>query len=163
MLIRDPREVVASYVRTRAAVAADDIGLPQQVRLYDELAAAGPAPPVIDAADFLRRPEPYLRALCDHAGVDFTDRMLSWPPGPRASDGVWGRHWYASVWASTGFAAYRPRDTPPRRPARRRRRGGPSALRPPPRAPLGAVTGASQRARQSSVTGRSASASTMPP
>ena len=108
LLIRDPREVVASYVRSRAEVTVDDVGLPQQVRLYEELAAAGPPPPVIDAADFLRAPEAHLRALCDHAGVAFTDRMLSWPPGPRATDGVWGRYWYDAVWASTGFAPYRP-------------------------------------------------------
>jgi hypothetical protein len=109
LLIRDPREVVASYARTRRGPAVADLGLLQQVALYDELVAAGTPPPVLDAADVLRRPEPYLRALCDHAGVRFTDRMLAWPPGPRASDGVWGRHWYASVRASTGFAAYRPR------------------------------------------------------
>ena len=35
--------------------------------------------------------------------------MLSWPPGPRDTDGVWGRYWYDAVWASTGFAPYRPR------------------------------------------------------
>jgi hypothetical protein len=34
--------------------------------------------------------------------------MLSWPAGPRDSDGVWASYWYASVHASTGFAAYRP-------------------------------------------------------
>jgi hypothetical protein len=110
MLIRDPREVVASYVRARADVTADDIGLRQQVRLYDELAAAGTPPPVIDARDFLRRPEPHLRAMCDHVGVEFSPRMLAWPPGPRDSDGVWGRHWYEAVWRSTGFAGYRPRE-----------------------------------------------------
>lgn len=111
LLIRDPREVVASYTRSRRDVTVDDIGLPQQVRLYDDLAAAGAPPPVLDARDVLLRPEPYLRALCDHAGVPFTDRMLSWPPGPRTSDGVWGRYWYATVWESTGFAEYNPRDT----------------------------------------------------
>jgi hypothetical protein len=109
LLIRDPAEVVGSYVRSRATVTADDIGLPQQVRLYDDLAAAGALPPVVDARDFLLAPEPYLRALCAHAGVDFTDRMLAWPPGPRDSDGVWGRYWYDAVWRSTGFDAYRPR------------------------------------------------------
>ena len=56
LLIRDPREVVASYVRSRAEVTAEDVGLPQQVRLYEELAAAGSPPPVIDAGDFLREP-----------------------------------------------------------------------------------------------------------
>ena len=108
LLIRDPREVVASYVRARRDVAAEDIGLPQQARLHDELAAVGRPPPVIDAGDFLARPEAYLRALCAHVGVAFTDRMLAWAPGPRDTDGVWGRHWYAAVWASTGFAPPRP-------------------------------------------------------
>lgn len=112
LLIRDPREVVASYVRSRAEVTAEDLGLRQQVELYDELVAAGTPPPVIDARDFLLHPEPYLRAMCRHAGVEFTqltDRMLAWPPGPRDSDGVWGRYWYDAVWRSTGFAEYRPR------------------------------------------------------
>jgi hypothetical protein len=104
MLIRDPREVVASYVRSRATVTPEDTGLPQQARLHDEL-----SPPVLDAADVLRRPEPYLRALCDYVDVEFTPRMLRWPAGPRDSDGVWGRYWYEAVWRSTGFAEYRPR------------------------------------------------------
>jgi hypothetical protein len=103
LLIRDPREVVASYIKSRASVTADDIGLPQQVALYDELSAAGVAPPIIDAGDFLRNPQGYLRALCDWLGIDFSERMLHWPKGPRASDGVWAPHWYAHVWESTGF------------------------------------------------------------
>jgi hypothetical protein len=109
LLIRDPREVVASYVRSRATVTPDDIGLPQQVRLFEKLAASGEPPPVIDAGDFLRDPEGYLRALCAMVGVEFTDRMLSWPPGPRDSDGVWAPYWYAAVWRSTGFEPYRER------------------------------------------------------
>lgn len=109
LLIRDPREVVASYLKGRAIVTADDIGLPQQVRLYDELRAAGAAPLVIDSADLLRSPERYLRALCAHLGLPFTERMLSWPPGPRDTDGVWAPYWYDAVWRSTGFAEHRPR------------------------------------------------------
>lgn len=109
LLIRDPREVVASYVKSRAEVAADDIGLRQQVELYDELAAAGEVPPVIDSGDFLRAPEAHLRALCDWLGIDFSERMLRWPRGPRASDGIWAPHWYAHVWESTGFEVPEPR------------------------------------------------------
>jgi hypothetical protein len=37
--------------------------------------------------------------------------MLSWPRGPRESDGIWAPHWYAAVWASTGFAPWRRRET----------------------------------------------------
>jgi hypothetical protein len=36
--------------------------------------------------------------------------MLRWPSGPRASDGIWAPHWYAHVWASTGFEAQAPRE-----------------------------------------------------
>ena len=106
LLIRDPAEVVASYVRSRADVVAEDIGLVQQSELYDQL---GADVPVIDAADFLRDPEGYLRWLCDYIDVEFTDRMLHWPAGPRASDGVWAPYWYSAVLASTGFEPYRPR------------------------------------------------------
>lgn len=110
LLIRDPREVVASYIRSREQVTADDIGLPQQTMLYDEWTAAGGPPRVIDAADFLQDPAGFLRGLCDLVGVGFDDAMLHWPPGPRDTDGVWGPWWYESVWASTGFTAYHPRD-----------------------------------------------------
>ena len=103
LLIRDPREVVASYVKSRASVTAEDIGLPQQVALYEQLCQAGVPPPVIDAGDFLRAPEAHLRALCDWLGIAFTDRMLHWSQGPRDSDGIWAPHWYARVWQSTGF------------------------------------------------------------
>jgi hypothetical protein len=106
LLIRDPAEVVSSYVRSRASVVAADIGLVQQRELYELL---GPATPVIDAADFLRDPQAYLQWLCDYVDVPFSADMLSWPAGPRESDGVWAPHWYASVWASTGFEPYRPR------------------------------------------------------
>jgi Sulfotransferase domain len=106
LLIRDPAEVVASYVRSRSDVVAEDIGLVQQAELYDQL---GADVPVIDSADFLRDPEGYLRWLCDYAGVEYTDRMLRWPAGPRESDGVWAKYWYDAVIASTGFEPYRPR------------------------------------------------------
>jgi hypothetical protein len=109
-LIRDPTEVVASYVRARESCEPDDIGLPQQQRMMAHWDAAGQSPPVIDAGDFLRDPEGYLRWLCEWLGIDFTDRMLSWPAGPRDSDGVWAPHWYAAVRRSTGFEPWRPRE-----------------------------------------------------
>jgi hypothetical protein len=106
LLIRDPAEVVSSYVRSRSSVAPDDIGVLQQLELREQL---GDEVPVIDAADFLGDPSAYLSWLCDYAGVDFTPAMLSWPAGPRESDGVWAPYWYDAVLASTGFEPYRPR------------------------------------------------------
>lgn len=107
MLIRDPAEVVASYVRARATCQADDIGLPQQAWLLDLWDEAETEVPILDARDFLGAPERHLRWLCDWLEIAFSDRMLSWPPGPRSSDGVWAPHWYASVWASTAFEPWR--------------------------------------------------------
>jgi hypothetical protein len=110
LLIRDPAEVVASYVRSREACEPEDIGLLQQQWLLDRWRALDHEVPVIDSADFLRDPETHLRWQCDWLGIDFTDRMLSWPAGPRDSDGVWAPHWYDAVLSSTGFAPYRPRE-----------------------------------------------------
>lgn len=110
-LIREPAQVIASYAAVRSAPTLDDLGLPQQWRLFAHVSErSGAVPPVIDAADLLQDPPAVLRALCTRLGVEFSDRMLSWPPGPRASDGVWAAHWYGAVERSTGFAPYRPHD-----------------------------------------------------
>ena len=106
LLIRDPAEVVASYVRSREACEPDDIGLLQQERLMDAFPAGTP---VIDAGDFLRDPEAFLRWLCGWLDIEFTERMLHWPAGPRVSDGVWAPYWYAAVQRSTGFEPWRQR------------------------------------------------------
>jgi hypothetical protein len=110
VLIRDPREVVASYIKSRQQVTAFDIGTEQQLTLYDEIASFGTDPIVIDSADFLRDPRRYLEALCARNALPFDDAMLSWSSGQRDTDGVWGEYWYDAVWRSTGFEPYRPRD-----------------------------------------------------
>ena len=111
LLIRDPAEVVASYVRSRETCEPADIGVLQQVRLLEVLDQSPDGrPPVIDAGDFLRDPETHLRWWCDWLGLEFTDRMLHWPAGPRESDGVWAPHWYDAVLRSTGFEPWRPRE-----------------------------------------------------
>ncbi len=109
-LIRDPREVLASYARTRSNPTAHDLGFPQQLEIFERVRdRTGRVPPVLDTRDILENPRRMLRLLCDAVGVPFSDAMLSWPPGPRATDGPWAEHWYASVEQSTGFAPYRPR------------------------------------------------------
>ena len=110
-LIRDPREVLASYLKSRPHATAEDIGVLQEAALYDEIAArTGTAPPVIDADEFLKAPESHLRALCTLLQIPFTDRMLHWPAGPRDSDGIWAPYWYDAVLKSTGFERWRERD-----------------------------------------------------
>ncbi|BBK43363.1 branched chain amino acid aminotransferase [Allostella vacuolata] len=108
-LIRDPRAVIASYVRSREAVALDDLGYAVQAELFDrECRRTGRTPAVVDAADLLADPAGALGALCRALEVPWDPAMLSWPVGPRDSDGVWAPHWYASVWRSTGWGPPRP-------------------------------------------------------
>jgi hypothetical protein len=102
-LIRDPRSLLASYARVRSAPTLSDLGLRQQAWLFEEFGG-----PVIDSADLLAQPEAGLRGLCAALGVPFSASMLSWPAGPRASDGVWAPYWYDSVWRSTGFTPVTP-------------------------------------------------------
>jgi len=76
----------------------------QQNAIFEEVAdRLGRAPPVVDTADVLADPSGVLGGLCERLGIAFDPAMLSWRPGPRASDGVWAPAWYKNVWASTGF------------------------------------------------------------
>ncbi|WP_259444722.1 sulfotransferase-like domain-containing protein [Neotabrizicola shimadae] len=103
-LIRHPARVVASYARKRENPTLDDIGFVQQAELFDQVAdRLGRAPVVIDSADIRDDPKGRLAALCSALGIAFTDRMLSWPAGPKPYDGAWAPHWYNAVHASTGF------------------------------------------------------------
>jgi hypothetical protein len=112
-LIRDPRAMLVSLDKVTPNPSVLDTGLPQQLELFESMrATTGVAPPVIDARDVLAAPEPMLRALCRALQVEFSADMLAWPPGRRATDGIWAPHWYASVEASTGFQPYRERDEP---------------------------------------------------
>lgn len=110
-LLRDPREVLLSYSQKREQVTLEDIGVPQQLALYRQIREVqSSAPLVVDAGDFLRQPREYLNAMCEYVGIPFDESMLSWPAGRRASDGVWSEHWYDSVWKSTGFKEWQPRE-----------------------------------------------------
>ncbi len=107
-LLRRPEAVLASYVEKRSDVTLEEIGLPQQLELFERVAdRAGEAPPVLDGADVLRKPHAALRALCERCGVVFDTAMLAWPAGPRDTDGVWAPAWYDKVIQSTGFGAAR--------------------------------------------------------
>lgn len=112
-LIRDPAEVVASYVQKMPQIDADAIGIERQAELFDEISdITGRPPAVIDSNDVLRNPASVLGQLCDYLGVDFQAReMLHWPRGRRAADGIWASHWYQSVEDSTGFGDYTPGET----------------------------------------------------
>jgi len=107
-LIRDPAEVIASYLRKNEDMSFEDLGFGQQAEIFDWVRDhSGRIPPVIDARDVLQDPERTLSLLCAAIGIEFDPAMLSWSPGLRPTDGVWAKHWYHEVAQSTGFAPYR--------------------------------------------------------
>jgi hypothetical protein len=112
-LIRDPAEVIASYVRKSDNPSLDDLGFVQQAEIFDWIREHSEnIPPVIDADDILKDPKQMLSLLCQAVGVEFDSAMLSWPAGLRETDGVWAKHWYGEVARSTGFQPYKQKAVP---------------------------------------------------
>jgi hypothetical protein len=110
-LIRDPREVILSYIRKNSDPELEDLGFVQQCQIFDFVRErTGSIPPVIDADDVLKNPERILRLLCEAVGVEFDKAMLHWPLGLRETDGAWAKHWYDAVARSTSFEPYKPRE-----------------------------------------------------
>ncbi|MFL6596033.1 MAG: HAD family hydrolase [Chthoniobacterales bacterium] len=106
-LIRDPAAVIFSYMKKNHEPAIEDLGFEQQHEIFEfTRTSTGKIPPVIDARTVQKDPARTLRLLCDAVGLDFSESMLSWPAGRRATDGIWAKHWYEEVERSTGFAPY---------------------------------------------------------
>ena len=103
-LIREPHAMVVSLGEKLQGFDLLATGLPQQVEIFEHVVrTTGRLPPVIEAADLLANPDAMLREFCRVLGVPFSDRMLWWPAGRRATDGVWAKYWYERVESSTGF------------------------------------------------------------
>ena len=103
-LIEDPVYVLARYKPSDGPLSISDLGLPQQLSMFDYIADKfGKTPPVVDAADIRKNPAEMLRKLCVTLGISFDEAMLSWPAGSRATDGA-GAPWrFSNIEASTGF------------------------------------------------------------
>ena len=106
ILIRDPQEVMLSFSKKYEITSISQLGYPQQMDLFKLLTDMGSPPLIIDASDVLKNPDKALKMLCRKLDIPFFTEMLNWPAGRRESDGIWSRHWYGSVEASTGFHPY---------------------------------------------------------
>jgi hypothetical protein len=110
-LIRDPREVILSYIKKNPEPMLEDLGFVQQQKIFDFVRdQTDSIPAIIDAKDVLRDPEHTLHLLCHTIGVEFDSAMLSWPAGLRDTDGIWAKYWYDDVVRSTSFQPYKPRE-----------------------------------------------------
>ncbi|MFP5331551.1 MAG: sulfotransferase family protein [Acidimicrobiia bacterium] len=112
ILTRDPHDMLRSYAAVVDTPTAHDTGYPQNAALYDDLLSRGQDPIVIDSTLTLTDPASVLRQVCERLGIRFDPAMLRWQAGPRPEDGIWAKHWYASVHRSTGFGPPRRHDGP---------------------------------------------------
>jgi hypothetical protein len=110
-LLRHPNDVLSSYLRKHPRATPEDLGFPQQVKLFNRIRErTGEIPPILESKDILINPEVMLKKLCMALAVPFDTAMLAWPEGYRDSDGIWAEHWYNRVILSTGFSEYKPKE-----------------------------------------------------
>ncbi len=112
-LIRNPKQLIASFAQVISNPTLQDIGLKEEADLLTYVEQTGDhAPIVIDSNQILPDPEEGLRKLCEDLTIPFQSEMLSWKKGPIPEDGVWATYWYHNVHNSTGFAKQPTSDRP---------------------------------------------------
>jgi len=102
-LIRNPKQIIASYAQVIEKPTMRDIGIEYQYNLFENLRSIGSNPIVLDSGLLLENPEVVLKKLCGALEIPFQSNMLHWKAGPKQYDGVWAPYWYANVHKSTGF------------------------------------------------------------
>jgi hypothetical protein len=112
LLTRDPREMLPSLARQIPEPSLRDTGLREQVEILELELEAEREPVVLEAKELLLDPAGVLRQACAKLAIPFEPAMLSWEAGPKPEDGVWAKHWYASVHKSTGFGTYQAKREP---------------------------------------------------
>ncbi len=103
LYIRNPRAIIRSYAQVIDQPNKDDIGIQNVKYIYDYLIANQQEVIIFDSDDLIANPSKALKSLCQALEIEFTDSMLSWNAGAKPYDGIWAKHWYSSVHASTGF------------------------------------------------------------
>ncbi len=111
-LIRDPKQLIASFAQVITHPTMQDIGLKHEVELLDYVTENGHQPIVIDSNDILADPLSALSKLCSQLGIDFDNSMLTWEKGPIPEDGTWAKYWYKNVHNSSGFAPQKTSERP---------------------------------------------------
>lgn len=112
ILIRHPKKLIASFSKVIHSPALNDIGIKKASELFLFLKNNGRAPIVIDSDELLKNPKTYLKKLCGHLNIPFSEKMLRWKKGGIPEDGIWAKHWYKNVHNSQGFAVQKSSSQP---------------------------------------------------
>jgi hypothetical protein len=102
-LIRNPKQIIASYAQVIDSPVMRDIGIEYQHQLFEALEKKQQSVIVLDSGGLLENPSAVIQQLCEKCGIPFESSMLKWESGPKPYDGVWADHWYANVHRSRGF------------------------------------------------------------
>ena len=105
-LIRDPAEVINSYIKKNKLRSTLDLGFPNQLKLFEKVKFLNKKLIVINANDLLINPKKILTKFCLKINIPFEKNMLQWSKGLRETDGIWSSIWYDKVIKSTGFNNY---------------------------------------------------------
>ena len=100
-LVRNPKQLIASFAQVISDPTMQDIGLKKSWELFNIVESQNPV--VLDSAEILKDPKLLLSKLCNKLSISFYDAMLSWPKGGIEEDGAWAEYWYKNVHNSTGF------------------------------------------------------------
>lgn len=111
LLIRNPREIIASYAKVIPNPGIEDIGVALQQKLYHYLYDNNALTAIVDAKDLLINPAAMLEKICQLCDIPYLPTMLQWAAGPKEYDGIWAPHWYAEVHRSEGFKPYIGKET----------------------------------------------------
>ena len=103
-LIRNPKMVVKSFMKSWKDGDFEDIGFKQQYDIFNYVKNnLDENPVIIDASKLRCNPERVLKKFCKLVGIGWDLNMLQWSSGIKNYDGVWASHWYPSVMNSTSF------------------------------------------------------------
>ena len=100
-LVRNPKQLIASFAQVIDSPTMQDIGLEKSWELFNMIQNQNPL--VLDSAEILKDPKKLLMSLCEKLKIKFYDQMLSWEKGGIKEDGAWAEFWYKNVHNSTGF------------------------------------------------------------
>jgi hypothetical protein len=103
ILIRNPKDVINSYLKKNILENVSDLGYPQQLSILQLLQKKKVQFYIIDSDDLLDNPEKELSDWCNYLDIDFDQKMLSWKKGSHENDGIWGEHWYNNINNSKKF------------------------------------------------------------
>ena len=86
--------------------SVNELGYPQQYEIVKLLKNLNKPFMIIDSKDLLKNPKEVLSNWCESISIDFDQSMLHWKTGNHQYDGIWWKHWYDNVIATTHFQRF---------------------------------------------------------